>query len=136
MAQAKHCAVNAIFRMSSKSPVDSQKFSAMLKTKRAGRGLRTVAEEIGGVSASTLSRIEQGNVPDLESFMRICQWLGVSADVFRPTSPRDSLEASEVIEAHLRADRTLHPDAVDALSQMIRFAYKAAKSGKLTGQEE
>jgi transcriptional regulator with XRE-family HTH domain len=117
--------------MSQSSPVDSQKFSAMLKTKRAGRGLRVVAEEIGDVSASTLSRIEQGNVPDLETFMRICEWLGVSADEFRPQNASEAREPSEVIEAHLRADRTLPPDAIDALSQMIRFAYKAAKNGNI-----
>lgn len=116
--------------------VDYQKFSAQLKTKRGGRGLRVVAEEIGGVSASTLSRIEQGNVPDLETFMRICQWLGVPADEFRPQDLSASPEAEEVIEAHLRADRTLPPEAVDALSQMIRFAYKAARSGNLKSQEE
>lgn len=112
----------------------------MVKTKRAGRGLRTVADEIGGVSASTLSRIEQGNVPDLETFMRICHWLAVSADDFRPQKAEgkiaESPETAEVIEAHLRADRTLPPEAVDALSQMIRFAYKAAKAGKLARQEE
>lgn len=126
--------------MTNPSPVDSQKLAAMLKAKRTGRGLRMIAEEIGGVSASTLSRIEQGNVPDLESFMRICKWLGVSADEFRPTSDggisAESPEPAEVIEAHLRADRTLPPDAIDALSQMIRFAYKAAKAGKLAGQQE
>lgn len=92
------------------------------------------------MSASTLSRIEHGNVPDLESFMRICQWLGVSADVFRPKasegSAAESPEPAEVIEAHLRADRTLPPEAVDALSQMIRFAYKAAKTGRLKDHEE
>ncbi len=112
----------------------------MVKTKRAGRGLRIVADEIGGVSASTLSRIEQGNVPDLETFMRICHWLGVSADAFCPQKAEgktaESPEMAEVIEAHLRADRTLPPDAVDALSQMIRFAYKAAKAGKLAEHGE
>jgi transcriptional regulator with XRE-family HTH domain len=123
--------------MTNSPSIDFQKFSAKLKTKRAGRGLRAVADEIGGVSASTLSRIEQGNIPDLDTFMRICGWLGVSADDFRPQnrsgkSPA-SPEAAEVIEAHLRADRTLPPDAIDALSQMIRFAYKAAKGGKLKG---
>ena len=122
--------------MSDSPSIDFQKFSAMLKTKRAGRGLRGVADEITGVSASTLSRIEQGNVPDLETFMRICKWLGVSADHFRPqqlSKKSETLGTEEVIEAHLRADRTLPPDAVDALSQMIRFAYKAAKGGKLKG---
>ena len=126
--------------MNNPSPVDYQKFSAKLKTKRAGRGLRVVSVEIGGVSASTLSRIEQGNVPDLETFMRICQWLGVPADEFRLQDGSGNLsaspEAEEVIEAHLRADRTLPAEAVDALSQMIRFAYKAARAGNLKEQGE
>ena len=42
----------------------------------------------------------------------------------------------EVIEAHLRADRTLPAEAIDALSQMIRFVYKAAKGGKIREQEK
>ena len=120
--------------MGSSSPVDFQKFSATLRAKRGGRGLRQVAEEIRDVSASTLSRIEQGNVPDLETFMRICRWIGVSADEFM-TSTDATTEAApapeDVIEAHLRADQTLPPEAIDALSQMIRFAYKAAKAGQL-----
>lgn len=118
----------------SSQPVNFKKFAAQLKAKRKDRGLRAVAEEIGGVSASTLSRIEQGNVPDLETFMRICQWIGVSADEFskvRPGANAEEREAPEVIEAHLRADRILPEEAIDALSQMIRFAYKAAKAGNL-----
>jgi transcriptional regulator with XRE-family HTH domain len=127
-------------RMTNPSSVDFPKFAGMLKTKRGVRGLRQAADEIGGVSASTLSRIEQGNVPDLETFMRICQWLGVSADEFRLNAPGDETttmrEPEEVIEAHLRADRTLPPDAIDALAQMIRFAYKAAKAGNLNDKED
>jgi hypothetical protein len=41
----------------------------------------------------------------------------------------------DVIEANLRADRILPTDAVDALSSMIRFAYKAAVDGKLRDKE-
>ena len=137
--QVKHCATHAFFPMSQSPFVDFKKFAAMLKAKRAARGLRQAAEEIGGVSSSTLSRIEQGNVPDLETFMRICRWLGVSADEFRPKATiKDSgepPEPEEVIEAHLRADRTLPPEAIDALAQMIRFAYKAAKAGKLNDEK-
>jgi transcriptional regulator with XRE-family HTH domain len=126
--------------MTNPSSVNFQKFAAMLKTKRAGRGLRQAAEEIGAVSASTLSRIEQGNVPDLETFMRICQWLGASADEFRfemaHGQSAELPEPEEVIEAHLRADRTLPPEAIDALSQMIRYAYKAAKAGRFNQKED
>lgn len=125
--------------MGQPSSVDFQKFSGLVKAKRAQRGLRQIAEEIGGVSASTLSRIEQGNVPDLDTFMRICRWLGVSADDFLADTSADfeaAPEPEEVIEAHLRADRTLPPEAIDALSQMIRFAYRAAKAGKLDSQSQ
>lgn len=35
--------------------------------------LRDMAHYVG-VSAATLSRIEQGKSPDVESFVRICAW--------------------------------------------------------------
>src|SRR5437588_6503246 len=114
------------------SPVDVPKLAALLRAKRAHRGLREVAEEIRGVSASTLSRLEQGNLPDLETFMRLCNWLGVSADDFKIRSSRPRAGTSEpsvpeFVEAHLRADRTLPPKMIEALSHMIKHAYQAAQ---------
>src|SRR5438552_13334027 len=91
--EVKHCVTHSLFLMNNSPSIDFQKFSAMLKTKRGGRGLRVVADEISGVSASTLSRIEQGNIPDLETFMRICKWLGVSAEDFRPVESGAAGEA-------------------------------------------
>lgn len=83
VAQANSCIVHATpFLMPTPSQVNLAKLSATLRTKRGDKGLRAVAEEIGGVSASTLSRIEQGNVPDLDTFMKICRWLGVPPDEF------------------------------------------------------
>lgn len=41
--------------------------------------LRDVAKETG-ISPSTLCRIERGEMPDLETFRKLCIWLGVSAD--------------------------------------------------------
>jgi transcriptional regulator with XRE-family HTH domain len=119
------------------SPVDVPKLAALLRAKRANRGLRQVAEEIDGVSASTLSRLEQGNLPDLETFMRLCNWLGVSADDFQVSTRRSPAQkheptVPEFLEAHLRADRTLPPKMIEALSHMIRHAYDAAQHGKLT----
>ena len=117
------------------SPVDIPKLAALLRAKRGGRGLREVADEIGGVSASTLSRLEQGNTPDLETFARLCTWLGVAADDFVGADKRSARIAEaptpEFIEAHLRADRILPPKAIDALAEMVRLAYQAAAQGKL-----
>ena len=123
--------------MPDSSPVDVPKLAALLRAKRAERGLREVAAEIGGVSASTLSRLEQGNLPDLETFMRLCNWLRVSADDFKISTRRARASkvapsVPEFVEAHLRADRTLPPKAIDALSHMIKLAYDAAQHGKLS----
>jgi len=127
--------------------VNIRDFAAMVKAKRAGRGMRAVAQEIGGVSASTLSRIEQGRVPDLDTFIRICRWLEVPPNRFVPgqpvlgsgqkdeSSPPEQLDTADIITAHLRADRTLAPETATALATMIRLAYDAAKSAELGEQK-
>lgn len=48
--------------------------SKALKQKRNGKSLRQIGVEIG-LSASTLSRIESGKLPNLTSYYRICKWL-------------------------------------------------------------
>ena len=120
--------------------VNLSRLSACLRTKRGKRGLREVAEEIGDVSASTLSRIEQENVPDVATFMRICAWLRMEPSEFmaetaeekkRTSSGGKHLDTPEFIEAHLRADRVLPAETINALSEMIRLAYKAANEGLL-----
>ena len=120
--------------MQSESGIDLEKLAAFLRTKRQNRGLRAVAEEIGNVSASTLSRIEQGSAPDLPTFIRICGWLGVSPDEFvdpalhlkKKAAADSDIALPEAIEAQLRQDRVLPTTTVDAISEMIRVAYRAA----------
>jgi transcriptional regulator with XRE-family HTH domain len=51
-----------------------------IKEKRGDRGLREVANEIG-ISHATLSRIENGKLPDIETFKKICEWLNVDPGV-------------------------------------------------------
>lgn len=60
-----------------KSPrVTLETLGPVLKDRRGGRGLRAIAPQIG-TSAATLSRIESGKQPDLETFAKLCTWLGV-----------------------------------------------------------
>jgi len=107
------------------SSLDTSKFSEMIKSKRGKTGLRTLAAEIG-VSASTLSRIEQGNLPDIDTYLKLCQWLEVSPEFFTKAKKNDEDAKVDVI-AHLRADKTLPPNTAEALIQMINLAYDAAK---------
>lgn len=63
--------------------LDTEKLSSLVRTKRLERGLREVSKEIGTVSPSTLSRVENGKVPDIDTFLALCDWLNVSpADLF------------------------------------------------------
>lgn len=117
--------------------LDIEQLAALLRTKRAGRSLREVAQEIGEVSPSTLSRIENGKMPDMDTFLRVCDWLHVAPEKFikGEDTQREEVSPLERIEAYLRADQVLDPETADALSKVIRAAYKAASEGKLGGDK-
>lgn len=125
-----------------------EKLAALVKAKRGEKGLRATAKEIGGVSASTLSRIEQGKMPDLDTFVRLCDWLEVAPDQFFESSGEGEsaqngrlpvlapgMSTLEMIEAHLRADRELNPETAEALATMVKAAYEAIRSGRLGGRD-
>jgi Predicted transcriptional regulators len=102
--------------------------------------LRDVAD-VTNVSASTLSRIENGTgKPDADNIARLTTWLDVPVDrVMKKQSP-DDVEAvvyypheatPEIVEAHLRADKKLTPETAQALSELFRVAYQQfSKPGK------
>ena len=96
-------------------------FAQRLAAARAGRGVREVAREIG-ISPATLSRVENGRVPDLETFQKICSWLKVDPGTFlgfRPTST----PAAEA-RVHFRKEGALKPRTAKALAELIQLAHK------------
>ncbi len=100
--------------------------AGMIKEKRGRKGLREASIEIGDVSPATLSRIEQGKVPDVSTFIKLCKWLSVSTDTFiidhsYPTTRSNK----EHIVAHLRAEKELEPGTILALLKMIDMAYSS-----------
>lgn len=97
----------------------------MLKSKRGNRGLRTIATEIGSVSAPTLSRIEQGKVPDIDTFVNLCKWLNVPTNFFIIGQTDESTSNHERVVAHLRAEKELSKDTIDMLIKMIDMAYNS-----------
>ena len=119
----------------SRSLVNTVELGRAIRRKReeAGLSLRDVANETG-VSASTLSRIENGTgKPDADNIARLTGWLEVpiervmsgqpegdesKAVVYFPQEPTPS-----IVEAHLRADRNLTPETAQALSELFRVAY-------------
>lgn len=123
-------------RLSSKTLVNTEELGRAVRRKREelGASLRDVAD-VTGVSASTLSRIENGTgKPDADNIARLTNWLDVPMERImgnRPNEgederavvyyPRES--TPEIVEAHLRADRNLTSETASALSELFRVAY-------------
>lgn len=87
-----------------------------------GIGLRAAAAE-AGVSFNTLARVENGHVPDLETFSRLAGWLGRSPSEFLGQGSVTPDSTPDVIEAHLRGDPALSSDAAQRIAGMVREFY-------------
>ena len=107
--------------------LDTKVLAERLKGKRGKRGLREISEEMNGIGISTLSRIENGKVPDVETFFTICNWLQASPGEFMRKPDGDTTpDAIDEIEGHLRADRNLDPELARVLAEFMQKAYIAA----------
>jgi len=97
----------------------------MLIDKRGKKSLRAISEEIGNVSFVTLSRVEQGKIPDLDTFIRICRWLNVPSDTFiiNNMEIQNEISSKDRVVSHLRAEKTLSKDTINMLIKMIDLAY-------------
>jgi transcriptional regulator with XRE-family HTH domain len=123
----------------SKSLVNTVELGRAIRRRREelGLSLRDVADETG-VSASTLSRIENGTgKPDADNIARLTGWLNMPMERVmgapRPGAGEESQATAvhyfpqeatpDIVEAHLRADRNLTPETAKALSELFRVAY-------------
>lgn len=106
--------------------LDTHHLAALVKTKRGNRGLRDVARELEDVSPSTLSRIENEKMVDVQTFLRICDWLQVAPQEFLKDADEvreQEMTTAERIEVALRTDRTLSPESADALIALLKVVY-------------
>lgn len=98
---------------------------SLIARKRGGRGIRAAATD-AGVSSATLSRVENGNMPDLETFAKICKWLDVDPREFLgvQASPTESAP----LVAHFRKDPTVSQETAFALGELILAAQRAMQA--------
>jgi transcriptional regulator with XRE-family HTH domain len=112
---------------------------------RLGLSLREVATTTG-VSASTLSRVENGvGTPDSATLARLAQWLGIplerlmSGSLIAASSDASAADpvvyfptesTPNIVEAHLRADKNLRPETAKALAELFRVAYTQFSVGQ------
>jgi transcriptional regulator with XRE-family HTH domain len=98
-----------------------EQFGRRLVAARGSRGVREIAKEVE-ISAATLSRVERGYMPDLETFAKICRWLKVDpAEILGVdlTVPRPSASV------HFKKNQAIHPKTAKALAELIVAASRA-----------
>lgn len=108
------------------SYIDVDRLAAMVKAKRGERGLRDIAKQIGEVSPSTLSRVENGKMTDMETFLRLCDWLKISPnELIKDAKDEEppSISTPDAIALHLRADPKLDSTEARLLEKMFKAAY-------------
>jgi transcriptional regulator with XRE-family HTH domain len=123
------------------------KNESLINTMELGRAIKRRREELNlslrdvadvtNVSASTLSRIENGTgKPDADNIARLTNWLDMPVDRLMKNDNADHIEpviyypheaTPEIVEAHLRADKNLTPETAKALSELFRVAYSQFK---------
>lgn len=84
-----------------------------IAAKRGALGVRAAARDVG-ISPATLSRVENGNVPDLETFEKLCRWLGEDPNRFLATPLSKAVAA-----VHFRKKSTTSKETADALGGLI-----------------
>jgi transcriptional regulator with XRE-family HTH domain len=105
-----------------------------LREKRAGRGIRAVATEVG-ISPATLSRVERGYLPDLETFGKLCKWLGIDpGEVLRFKRPRAPSESASTAAVHFRKDHAVSASTASALANLILAAQRALLASEPQGE--
>lgn len=104
------------------SRVAADSIGRLALAKRGAMGVRAAAKEIG-ISPATLSRVERGNVPDLDTFRKICGWLEVdSAEVLGLAAPQ---AGTPQVTVHFKKAQPLSPKTAQALGRMVLAAHRA-----------
>ena len=105
------------------------KFSRLLEKARGDKGVREFAREIG-ISPATLSRIEGGRLPDLETFEKLCAALKIDPKEILEVAPAPLSEAPGTRAAapavHFRSDVQYTQEAAQDLAALILAALEFA----------
>lgn len=92
----------------------------LVARKRGKVGIRATAREIG-VSPATLSRVENGQLPDLENFTKLCQWLEIDPSTVLGFSTQGGRPTAAV---HFRSRQTMTVETAAALQDLILAAQR------------
>lgn len=99
----------------------------LLAAKRGSRGVRAAALE-ANVSSATYSRVENGHMPDLATFAKLCKWLDRDPGEFLGfEAPAENSEATASV-VHFKKKKTVNMETAKALGELILAAQKAIRA--------
>jgi transcriptional regulator with XRE-family HTH domain len=104
-------------------PLTPKTLGHLVQRKRGSMGIRAAAGEIG-ISPATLSRIEHGGVPDLETLRKVCVWLEVDPAGYLGTSPDRTPAGTTSVQVIFKKDRAVTPQTSRSLGKLIMSAYR------------
>lgn len=98
-------------------------FGRLLTAKRGSRGVRAAALD-AGVSAATFSRVENGHMPDLQTFANLCKWLSRDPREFLGMATAEVMERPMAV-VHFKKKKTIQMETAKALGDLILAAQRA-----------
>lgn len=101
-----------------------EELGRLIARKRGTRGIRAAAAD-ADVSPATLSRVENGNLPDLATFAKICRWLDVDPARFLGVQREASHPSPNRAVAHFRKSATVSKETATSLGALILAAQRA-----------
>jgi transcriptional regulator with XRE-family HTH domain len=112
--------------------LDTDALYAALNAQRVARKLswRQLAKEVG-VSPSTMTRLANGQRPDVDAFAALVRWLGQPADTFLvgdDQAPREEPDLVAQLAPLLRARRDLKEEDAKYLEDLISVAVRRFKA--------
>lgn len=118
--------------------VEVDELGELLHARRTAGGLtlRALQAQLNNaLTASALSRIENGATPDPRNVQVIAEWLGIPMNQIAwpgqsPTVVADQ-STPDVVEVHLRADKKLSPIAAEVLARTFRVLYDDIIEGRI-----
>jgi transcriptional regulator with XRE-family HTH domain len=116
------------------SRISPKTLGTLLQQKRGSMGIRAVAGEIG-ISAATLSRIENGRLPDLDTLRKVCRWLGVDPAGYFGASPKPASADIARLQIVFKKDRAVTQSTSRALGRLIIEAYRQFSEIDASGHE-
>lgn len=109
--------------------LDVYSLIAALNAQREARGIswRKVAQE-AEVSPSSLTRMQQGKLPDVNTFAALTHWLNMPGEDFLKSDDDENARPGPhplaLASSLLRGKREMSVDAVKALDELMNAAFK------------